>query len=74
MAALQKKAKELAKPLYARPKMMAKVKEGNALMAEHVALTNAAVRRNEHSRLTAMINSTLSPGVRNDLMAQRGKL
>ncbi len=72
--ALKQKAKELAKPLYARPKAMETIKQMNALRAEHVVMQEAAYRRNEHERLTAQIHSSLSPGIRQDLMAQRNKL
>ena len=71
---LKRKALELAKPLYARPKALAKIKETTALRQEHVAQQAAIHRRNEHERLTGFINSSLSPGVKNDLMNARGKL
>ena len=74
LPALKRKAAELAKPLYARPKAQVKIKETTALRAEHVAQQAAIHRKNEHSRLTGFINSSLSPGVKNDLMAARAKL
>ncbi len=74
LPALKKRAAELARPLYTRPKALEKIKQTNALRAEHVALQASVARRQEHDRLTGFINTPLAPGVRNDLMAARGKL
>ena len=71
---LKRKALELAKPLYARPKALAKIKETTALRASHLAEQAAIHRKNEHDKLTGYFNSSLSPGVRNDLMAAHAKL
>ena len=70
----KKKAQELQKPLYARPKALAAKKEAIALRAEHIASQDMAYRRAEHDRLTAQLSSTLQPQLRQDLMAQRSKL
>ena len=73
-AALKRKALELAKPLYARPKALAQKKEAISLRAEHVAQQDAAHRRNEIDRLTAQLSGNIQPSLRQDLMAQRSKL
>ena len=73
-AALKRKALELAKPLYARPKALAQKKEAIAARAEHVAQQDAAYRRTEHERLTAQLSGTLQPQLRAELMAQKAKL
>ena len=70
----KKKALELAKPNYARPKAYAAKKEAIALRAEHVAQQDAAHRRNEIDRLTAQLSGNIQPSLRQDLMAQRSKL
>ncbi len=71
---LQRKALELAKPLYARPKALEKVKQNIALRNEHLALQQAAYRRNEHDRLTGQLASTMNPALRNEMFAQKAKL
>ena len=73
-AALKRKALELAKPMYARPKALAKKKEAIALRAEHVAQQDAAYRRTEHDRLVGQLSGTLQPQLRAELMAQKAKL
>ncbi len=69
VAALKRKALQMAKPLYARPKALAARKEAVALRAEHVAQQDAAYRRNEHDRLTAQLSGTMQPQLRAELMA-----
>ena len=73
-AALKRRAIELAKPMYARPKALAQQKEALAARAEHVAQQAAAYRRNEHERLVGQLGGTLQPQLRAELMAQKAKL
>ena len=70
----KKKALELAKPNYARPRALAVKKEAIAARAEHIAAQDASYRRNEHDRLTAQLSGTIQPSLRQDLLAQRSKL
>ncbi len=71
---LQRKALELAKPLYARPAALARVKQNIALRNEHIALQEATYRRNENYRLTGQLASTMNPALRNEMFAQKAKL
>ena len=72
--ALKRKARELARPLYARPKALEKIKQTTALRAEHIQIQHAAQRRIEHDRLTGLIHSNLAPQIKTELMSQRSKL
>jgi hypothetical protein len=72
--ALKAKAKALARPLYTRPAAMQRYKEKTALRAEHIAVQEAAHKRNEHDRMTGYIHSAIHPGLRGALIHERSKL
>ena len=71
---LKRKALELAKPLYARPAALARVKQNIALRNEFVQMQEATYRRNENDRLTGQLASTMNPALRNEMFAQKAKL
>ena len=72
--ALKAKAKALARPLYARPQAMQRYKERTAARAEHIAVQEAAHKRNEYDRMTGHIHSAIQPGLRAALIHERSKL
>ena len=72
--ALRAKAREMAKPLYARPKALGKIQETNLLRAQHIAQQERLHKRNEYDRMTGQIHSTVQPGLKAALVAQRSKL
>ena len=72
--ALKAKAKALARPLYTRPQAMQRYKERTTARAEHIAVQEAAHKRNEHDRMTGHIHSAIQPGLRAALIQERSKL
>ena len=72
--ALRAKAKEMARPLYARPKALGKIQETNLLRAQHIAQQERLHKRNEYDRMTGHIHSTVNPGLKAQLVSQRSKL
>jgi hypothetical protein len=72
--ALKARAKALQKPLYARPKDLAKYQQTTALRAQHIAQQERTHNRNEYDRVTGFIHSTVHPGLRADLVRERSKL
>jgi hypothetical protein len=70
---IKARAKELMKPLYARPDDMHKVKMTAALYADHQHMQRLAARKSEYDRLTGLIDKT-NPGLRGPLLAERSKL
>ena len=68
------KAKEMAKPLYARPKALAKIQETTLLRSQHLAQQERLQKRNEYERMTGQIHSTVQPGLRAALVHERSKL
>jgi ATP-dependent helicase/DNAse subunit B len=72
--ALKAKAKALARPLYTRPAAMQRYKDRTAARAEHIAVQEAAHKRNEYDRMTGHIHSAIQPGLRGALIHERSKL
>ena len=72
--ALKAKAKALARPLYTRPAAMQRYKERTAARAEHIAIQEAAHKKNQHDVMTGYIHSNIQPGLRAELIQQRSKL
>ena len=72
--ALRAKAKEMARPLYARPKALGKIQETNLLRAQHIAQQERLYKANEYQRMTGQIHSTVQPGLKAALVSQRSKL
>ena len=73
-ATLKARAKALARPLYTRPQAMQRYKEKTAARAEHIAIQEAAHKRNEYDRMTGHIHSAIQPGLRAALVQERSKL
>ena len=73
-AGLKARAKQLARPLYTRPKDLAKYQQTTMLRAEHIAQQSALQKRNEYDRMTGQIHSTVHPGLHADLVRERSKL
>ena len=73
-AALKARAKQLARPLYTRPKELAKYHQTTLLRAEHVAQQQQLHKRNEYDRMTGQIHSTVHPGLHAELVRERSKL
>ena len=69
----KKKAKEMAKPLYARPKALQKIQATNLLRAQHLAEQERIHKRNEYDRITGQIHR-VQPGMRAALVQERTKL
>ena len=72
--AMKAKAKALARPLYTRPQAMQRYKDRTAARAEHIAVQEAAHKRNEYDRMTGHIHSAIQPGLRAALIHERSKL
>ena len=72
--AMKAKAKALARPLYTRPQAMQRYKDRTAARAEHIAVQEAAHKRNEYDRMTGHIHSAIQPGLRAALIQERSKL
>ena len=72
--ALKAKAKALARPLYTRPQAMQRYKDRTAARAEHIAVQEAAHKRNEYDRMTGHIHTAIQPGLRAALIQERSKL
>ena len=53
---------------------MQRYKERTAARAEHIAVQEAAHKRNEHDRMTGYIHSAIHPGLRGALIQERSKL
>ena len=72
--AMKAKAKALARPLYTRPQAMQRYKDRTAARAEHIAVQEAAHKRNEYDRMTGHIHTAIQPGLRAALIHERSKL
>ena len=72
--AMRAKARQLARPLYTRPKDLAKHKQSVLLRNEHIAVQDSVHRRNEYDKLTAAVHSNIHPGLHAELMHERSKL
>ena len=70
-AALKQKAAYLARPLYARPKDMHKLKERTTLRNEHLLGQAMLHKKNERERISAMIHTNITPQLRQTLMKNR---
>ena len=68
------RAKALARPLYTRPAAMQRYKDRTAARAEHIAVQEAAHKRNQHDVMTGYIHSAIQPGLRAALIQERSKL
>jgi len=64
----------MARPLYARPKALAKIQETTFLRSQHLAQQERLQKRNEYDRMTGQIHSTVQPGLRAALVRERSKL
>ena len=71
---LKAKAAFYARPLYARPKDMAALKERQTLRNEHIAGQAAMHRKLERERITTMLNENVAPQLRATLIKNRALL
>ena len=71
--ALQQKAKELNKPLYAKPMKFERYQASALLRAQHLQEQDMKHRKAQHEQLTRSIH-TVQPSLRGDLVQQRSKL
>ena len=74
MKALKAKATYLARPLYARPADMHKLKERQTLRNEHLVNQDMLHRKNERERIRVMLNENITPGLRATLIKNRDML
>ena len=71
---LKAKAAYLARPLYARPADMHKLKERQTLRNEHLVNQDMLHRKNERERIRVMLNENITPGLRATLIKNRDML
>ena len=71
--ALHQKAKELNKPLYAKPMKFERYQASALLRAQHLQEQDMKHRKAQHEQLTRAIH-TVQPSLRGDLVQQRSKL
>ena len=71
---LQAKAAFYARPLYARPKDMAALKERQPLRDEHIAGQAAMHRKLKRERISTMLNENIAPQLRATLIKNRDML
>jgi hypothetical protein len=71
---LKAKAAFYARPLYARPKDMAALKERQTLRNEHIAGQAAMHRKLERERISTMLNENVAPQLRATLIKNRALL
>ena len=71
--ALQRKAQELNKPLYAKPMKFERYQASALLRAQHLQEQDMKHRKAQHEQLTRAIH-TVQPSLRGDLIQQRSKL
>ena len=74
LKALKAKATYLARPLYARPADMHKLKERQTLRNEHLMGQEMLHKKNERDRIRAMLNENISPGLRATLIKNKDML
>ena len=74
LKALKAKATYLARPLYARPADMHKLKERQTLRNEHLVNQDMLHRKNERERIRVMLNENITPGLRATLIKNRDML
>ena len=74
LKALKAKATYLARPLYARPADMHKLKERQTLRNEHLMGQEMLHKKNERERIRMMLNENMSPGLRATLIKNRDML
>ena len=72
--ALHAKAAYLARPLYARPADMHKLKERQTLRNEHLVGQEMQHKKNERERIRVMLNENMTPGLRATLIKNRDML
>ena len=70
-AALKQKAAYFARPLYARPKDMHKLKGSTTLRNEHLLGQAMLHKQNERERISAMIHTKITPALRETLIKNR---
>ena len=70
---LHQKAKELQKPLYAKPMKFERYQASAILRAQHLQEQDMKHRKAQHEQLTRAIH-TVQPSLRGDLIQQRSKL
>ena len=71
--ALQRKAKELNKPLHLKPMKFERYQASALLRAQHLQEQDMKHRKAQHEQLTRAIH-TVQPSLRGDLIQQRSKL
>ena len=74
LKALKAKAAYHARPLYARPADMHKLKERQTLRNEHLVNQDMLHRKNERERIRVMLNENMTPGLRATLIKNREML
>ena len=74
LKALKAKAAYYARPLYARPADMHKLKERQTLRNEHLVNQDMLHRKNERERIRVMLNENMAPGLRATLIKNRDML
>ena len=74
LKALKAKAAYLARPLYARPADMHKLKERQTLRNEHLVNQEMLHKKNERERIRVMLNENMTPGLRATLIKHRDML
>ena len=72
-AALQRKAKELNKPLHTKPIQFERYQASALLRAQHLQEQDMKHRKAQHEQLTRAIH-TVQPGLGENLIQQRSKL
>ena len=72
-AALQRKAKELNKPLHTKPIQFERYQASALLRAQHLQEQDMKHRKAQHEQLTRSIH-TAQPSLRGDLVQQRSEL
>ena len=70
---LQRKAKELNKPLHTNPMKFERYQASALLRAQHLEEQDTKHRKAQHEQLTRSIH-TVQPSLRGDLFQQRSKL
>ena len=71
---LKARAAHFAKPLHARPREMAALKERQTLRNEHIAGQAAMHKQIERERISTMLNQTVAPQMRATLLKNREAL
>ena len=74
LKALKAKAAHFARPLYARPADMHKLKERQTLRNEHLVGQEMQHKKNERERIRVMLNENMTPGLRATLIKNRDML